>query len=50
MVDFRPDAGLRVAPHFYNTEDEVRLAVQAIRDILDNGDHQRFLQAERKPG
>lgn len=50
VVDFRPDAGLRVAPHFYNTEDEVRAALQAIKDILDNGDHQRFLQAERKPG
>lgn len=50
VVDFRPDAGLRVAPHFYNTEDEVRAALQAIRDILDNGDHERFLAAERKPG
>ena len=50
VVDFRPDAGLRIAPHFYNTEDEVRAALQAVRDILDNGDHQRFLQAERKPG
>ncbi len=50
VVDFRPDAGLRVAPHFYNTEDEVRAALQAIRDILDNGDHERFLKAERKPG
>ena len=50
VVDFRPDAGLRVAPHFYNTEDEVRDALQAMRDILDSGDHKRFLQAERKPG
>ena len=50
VVDFRPDAGLRVAPHFYNTEEEVRLALQAIRDILDTGDHERFLEAERKPG
>lgn len=50
VVDFRPDAGLRIAPHFYNTEEEVRAALQAVRDILDNGDQQRFLQAERKPG
>jgi len=50
VVDFRPDAGLRIAPHFYNTEDEVRAALQAVRDILDSGDHKRFLQAERKPG
>ena len=50
VVDFRPDAGLRVAPHFYNTADEVRAAVQAVRDILDSGDYRRFLQQERKPG
>lgn len=50
VVDFRPDAGLRVAPHFYNTEDELRAALQAMRDILDSGDHRRFLKAERKPG
>ena len=30
VVDFRPDAGLRVAPHFYNTREEVRTCVQAI--------------------
>ncbi len=50
VVDFRPDAGLRVAPHFFNTEDEVRAAVKAVRDILDTGEHERFLQQERKPG
>ena len=50
VVDFRPDAGLRVAPHFYNTEAEVRAAVRAVREILDSGEHRRFLQAERKPG
>ena len=50
VVDYRPDAGLRIAPHFYNTEDEVRAALQAIRDILDSDEHARFKQAERKPG
>lgn len=50
VVDFRPDAGLRIAPHFYNTEDEVRAALQAVREILDTGEHEKFLQAERKPG
>ena len=50
VVDFRPDAGLRVAPHFYNTEDEVLAAVRAVREILDGGEHTRFLQQERKPG
>ncbi len=50
VVDFRPDAGLRVAPHFYNTEDEVRAAVRAVRDILDTREYERFLEQERKPG
>lgn len=50
VVDFRPDAGLRVAPHFYNTEDEVVTAVRAIREILDAGEHRPFLKVERAPG
>ncbi|MBM3962113.1 MAG: aminotransferase class V-fold PLP-dependent enzyme, partial [Planctomycetes bacterium] len=43
VVDFRPDAGLRVAPHFYNTDDEVVACVRAIRAILDAGEHLPFL-------
>jgi kynureninase len=50
VVDFRPDAGLRIAPHFYNTEDEVVAAVRAVRDILDSREYERFRQQERKPG
>ena len=50
VVDYRPDAGLRVAPHFYNTAEEVRACTQAVRDILDSGEHLPFLQQERKPG
>ena len=50
VVDYRPDAGLRIAPHFYNTQGEVRACLQAMRDILDSGEHEKFLQQERKPG
>lgn len=50
VVDYRPDAGLRVAPHFYNTATEVRAAVQAVRDVLDSREYERFAQQERKPG
>lgn len=50
VVDFRPDAGLRVAPHFFNSDDEVRAAVRAIRAILDGGEHRRFLSEQKKPG
>jgi kynureninase len=37
LVDHRPGAGIRISPHFYNTDDEVRRAVTEIRDILDRG-------------
>jgi kynureninase len=34
IVDYRPDAGIRMAPHFYNTEAEVDHAMSAVKDIL----------------
>ena len=37
IVDHRPGAGIRISPHFYTTDDEVRRVVQEIREILDSG-------------
>ena len=34
IVDHRPGAGIRLAPHFYNTEDEVDTAMQTMADLL----------------
>jgi kynureninase len=34
IVDYRPGAGVRIAPHFYNTEAEIDLAVETMADIL----------------
>ena len=34
VVDYRPGAGIRVAPHFYTTDDELERAVAAIDEIL----------------
>jgi kynureninase len=34
IVDYRPNAGIRIAPHFYTTDAEVDHAVAAIDDIL----------------
>ncbi len=34
MVDCRPGAGIRMGPHFYNTEDEVDRALDAIAALL----------------
>ncbi|MCX6618931.1 MAG: hypothetical protein NTZ98_22890, partial [Acidobacteria bacterium] len=30
LVDYRPQAGIRIAPHFYNSDDEVRAVVDQI--------------------
>jgi kynureninase len=37
LVDHRPGAGIRISPHFYNTDAEVRRVVAEIRDVLDGG-------------
>lgn len=37
LVDFRPGAGIRIAPHFYNTEEEVDAVMEAIRRLLGKG-------------
>jgi len=34
IVDYRPDAGIRISPHFYNTDEECDRAIDEIRDIL----------------
>ena len=35
LVDYRPGAGVRVSPHFYNTDEELEIVVREIRAILD---------------
>jgi kynureninase len=37
VIDYRPGAGIRVAPHFYTSDDELDAAVAAIDDILETG-------------
>src|SRR5919202_4248699 len=34
LCDFRPDAGLRLGPHYYSTDDELRYAVAQIGEIV----------------
>ena len=34
LVDYRPGAGIRVAPHFYTTDDECDVTIQSIRSLL----------------
>ena len=37
LVDFRPGAGIRIAPHFYTRDEELEDAVSAIDEILATG-------------
>lgn len=45
LCDFRPDAGLRLGPHYYNTDEELVFAVQQIAEILETGAYERHLGA-----
>ncbi len=38
IVDFRPKAGVRFSPHFYNTDEEVDVALAAVATILKEKD------------
>jgi kynureninase len=37
VCDFRPDAGIRLGPHFFNTDDELRYAAAQIAQIVETG-------------
>jgi kynureninase len=36
LVDYRPGAGIRVAPHFYSKDEELELTVREIQKILES--------------
>ncbi len=42
VIDYREGAGIRIAPHFYNTDDEVRLALDAIDEIIKDGSWKQY--------
>jgi kynureninase len=35
IIDYRPGAGIRMAPHFYNTEEEIDRAMTTLAAIVD---------------
>jgi kynureninase len=45
LCDFRPDAGLRLGPHFYNTDEELVFCVEQIAEIVESGAYERHLGA-----
>jgi kynureninase len=34
LVDYRPKAGVRMSPHFYNTDQEIEKAIATVNEIL----------------
>lgn len=41
VIDYREGAGIRIAPHFYTSDEEVQQVMQAVVDILADGSWQR---------
>jgi kynureninase len=41
LCDFRPGAGIRIGPHFFTTDDELRFVVAQIADIIETGAYTR---------
>ena len=44
IVDYRPNAGIRIAPHFYTSDAELERAVAAVDEALASGAWQSFGQ------
>lgn len=42
LVDYRESAGIRIAPHFFTSDEELELAMSAIDDILATASWRRF--------
>jgi kynureninase len=45
LCDFRPDAGIRLGPHFFTSDDELRHVVAQIAEIVETGAFERHLGA-----
>jgi kynureninase len=45
ICDFRPDAGIRLGPHFFNSEDELRHTVEQLADIVESRAYERHAGA-----
>ena len=42
IIDYRPGAGIRIAPHFYTADSELESAVQMIADTLSSRKWEEF--------
>ncbi len=47
LCDYRPKAGIRLSPHFYNTDQEIEETVGEIESILQDGSYKKHLKKKR---
>jgi kynureninase len=45
ICDFRPAVGIRLGPHFFNTDEELRFAAEQLTQIVESGVFERHLDA-----
>nr|HMQ22428.1 aminotransferase class V-fold PLP-dependent enzyme [Planctomycetota bacterium] len=50
VVDYRPGAGIRIAPHFYTLDSECDAVVGQIAEIIESRAYERHVGKEHKPG
>jgi kynureninase len=41
VCDYRPDAGIRLGPHFFTSDDELVATVEAITEIVETGAYEQ---------
>jgi kynureninase len=44
LADYRPDAGIRISPHFYTLDSEIETTFQVMKRILESGSYKQHLQ------
>jgi hypothetical protein len=49
-VDYRPKAGVRLSPHFYNKDEEIDFALEQIAEILETRPWEHSKKAAPKRG
>jgi len=45
ICDYRPEVGIRLGPHFFTTDDDLRFTVAQISEIVETGAYERHLGA-----
>ena len=48
ICDFRPDAGIRLGPHFFTSDDELHHVIDEIAEIVESGAYRRHLGVAAK--